>query len=844
MPRPAATFLRMRTVPPLLLLIGLAFAKTSLAQEALTYQEPPAVIAALADAEPAPRVLVDEAREHAVLLYRDNFATIAELAEEELRLAGLRIDPRTNIGSRTRYYTDVRVMPFGEPDAEPRPVTGLPAEPRLANLEWSPDQRYVAMTHTAAERTEAWVLDVAAAEARRLADVAVNANLGDPLTWLPGAGALLVKTVAAEREPLIDTDAAVPTGPTVSVSDGRKAQNRTYQDLLSDAADEHNFEQLALSALVRVGLDGATADWAPAAMYADVSASPDGAYVLAERVKRPFSYLVPYYRFASETTVHAAADGAAVATAADVPLIEDLPKGFMAVREGRRSFAWRDDRPATLVFAEALDGGDPANDSLPHRDRVSLLAAPFTGEPTELLRTRDRFSGIDWGGDELAVAYDYWWDTRNTRTYAFDPSEPAAEPRVLFDRNYQDRYSDPGDFVMRRNEAGREVLALDGDRAFLLGEGYTPEGQFPFLDALELSDGTTERLYRSPYRDRLEELLDYEPDAEELLVRIESPADYPNYYLRDLGPRAGADSLVAVTDFDNPFAAVAGAHKRVLSYRRDDGLPLSGTLYLPPDYDTTSGERLPLVMWAYPREFKDRSSAGQTTANPNAFTYPYYGSPVYWVLRGYAVLDGASFPIVGAGDEEPNDTFREQLVANAAAAIDALDSMGYVDPARVGVGGHSYGAFMVANLLSHSDLFAAGVARSGAYNRTLTPFGFQSEQRDYWEAPEVYYTMSPFMHADKMKTPLLLVHGEADNNSGTYPMQSERYFNALKGLGAPVRLVMLPRESHGYRARESVMHLLWEQDQWLERYVKNAGADAAAGQAPAEATGAGEGSGE
>jgi dipeptidyl aminopeptidase/acylaminoacyl peptidase len=303
-----------------------------------------------------------------------------------------------------------------------------------------------------------------------------------------------------------------------------------------------------------------------------------------------------------------------------------------------------------------------------------------------------------------------------------------------------------------------------------------------------------------------------------VLVRIESPEEYPNYYIRNINKK---NALTQVTDFENPFKALQGVHKEVITYKRNDGLELNATLYLPVGYDKQKKDDAPMIMWAYPREYKDKNSAGQNTSNPNEFTYPYYGSPIYWVTKGYVVLDDTSFPIVGEGDVEPNDSFREQLVANAKAAIDAVDSLGYIDRDRVAVGGHSYGAFMVANLLSHSDLFAAGIARSGAYNRTLTPFGFQSEERNYWEAPEIYNTMSPFMHAEKMDEPLLLIHGEADNNSGTYPMQSERYFNALKGLGATARLVMLPKESHGYSAKESVLHVLWEQDQWLEKYVKN-----------------------
>jgi dipeptidyl aminopeptidase/acylaminoacyl peptidase len=445
------------------------------------------------------------------------------------------------------------------------------------------------------------------------------------------------------------------------------------------------------------------------------------------------------------------------------------------------------------------------------------LEAPFNGKPKSILKTINRYSGIEWANDDIAIAYDYWWNNRNTKTYVFNPSDASQKPEVISDRNYQDRYSDPGNFVTKKNEFGSSVVALDKSNAFLIGDGYTEDGQFPFVDRVNLKTKKTNRLYQSDYMDKVEDLRDYDPDKDQLLVRIESPSEYPNYYFRNLKK----NKLNQLTFFENPFKSIQDVHKEVITYKREDGLELSGTLYLPVGYDKSSKEKMPMILWAYPQEFKDKSSASQNTQNPNEFTYPYYGSPVYWLTKGYVILDDAAFPIVGEGEIEPNDSFRKQLVANAKAAIDAVDELGYIDRNKVAVGGHSYGAFMVANLLSHSDLFAAGIARSGAYNRTLTPFGFQSEERNYWEAPEVYYNMSPFMHADKMKTPLLLIHGEADNNSGTYPMQSERYFNALKGLGGPVRLVILPKESHGYRAKESILHLLWEQDKWLDKHVKN-----------------------
>ena len=784
------------------------------AQEKLDYQLPPQEILELVDVPLAPSVLMDHERRYMVLLYRDAYKSIAELSETELRLGGLRIDPKTNIGSRETYYNDVKVRHVGGAMGSERSLTGLPDAPRLTNFTWSPDQSMIALTHTTAEGVEVWVADLAAVSARRLTEARVNANLGDVISWAEDGQSLLVKMLPQDRQDLIDAAAAVPTGPTISVATGEKAQNRTYQDLLSNPNDEHNFEQLARSVVYRVPLRGEAAEFLPAGMYDEIDFSPDGTHLMVTTIERPFSYIVPYYRFPTTTTVYTSA-GDSVQTVAELPLIEVLPQGFMATTTERRGIQWRDDRPATLVYVQALDGGDPEQEA-DYRDEVYQLEAPFTGQGTPLLKLRNRYAGLQWGDDRTAVAYDRWFDTRNLKVYTFDPSGQDSA-RVLFDRNYQDRYSDPGSFVTTRNAFGSEVLALAEGTAFLIGDGYTAEGQFPFLHAIDLSSQQTEELYRSSYTNRLEELLDYDPDTQRLLVREESAIDYPNYYFRDLS----GGEVQQLTDFDNPFRSLQDVHKEVITYERADGLELSGTLYLPVGYDTVAKERMPMILWAYPREFKDKASAAQTTSNPNQFTYPSYGSPLFWAARGYVVLDDAAFPIIGEGDEEPNDSFRKQLVDNARAAIDAVDAMGYIDRRRVAVGGHSYGAFMVANLLSHSDLFAAGIARSGAYNRTLTPFGFQSEQRNYWEAPEVYYTMSPFMHAEKMKTPLLLIHGEADNNSGTYPLQSERYFNALKGLGATVRLVMLPKESHGYRAKESILHMLWEQDKWLEEHVKN-----------------------
>lgn len=798
----------------IIILVAFLFPFCISAQVDLGYQLPDDAILDLADAPLPPSIRLNTDATKGILLYRKSYKSIQELSEPELRLAGLRINPVTNISSRQRYYFDITL--FNAEEGIESGIKGLPENARLSNFSWSHDESMIAFTNTTTTGVELYVVNIHTGELKKLTDDRLNANMGRPFYWMKNDKELVVKYLPSDRLPLIDEAQAVPKGPTISTNEGKKAQNRTYQDLLKNKNDEFNFEQLAKCELWKISLEGTEQEWMPSDIYSGISFSPDGEYVLVTKVKQPYSYLVPYRRFPSSTDIYTKA-GKHVKNLLDLPLIEDLPKGFMSTRTGPRNISWRSDKPATLFWCEALDGGD-ANAEADMRDVVYDLEAPFDGKQRYLLQTHNRFSGIIWGTDDMAIAYDYWWNTRNTKAYIFNPSAAKQAPKIITDRNYQDRYSDPGDFVTKENRYGRRVLDFDGDYLYLIGDGYSDEGIRPFVDRYSLSSGQTDRIYQADGSNSLESIsraIDIKEGT--CLIQIESSKDFPNFYIRNV--KTG--DLKQMTHFENPFAAIQNVHKEVITYTREDGLELSATLYLPEGYDKEKKEKLPMLMWAYPREFKDKSSASQVTSSKHEFTYPWYGSPIFWLNRGYVVLDDAAFPIVGEGDEEPNDSFRKQLVDNAKAAIDAVDEMGYIDRNKVGVGGHSYGAFMTANLLSHSNLFAAGIARSGAYNRTLTPFGFQSEERSYWEAPDVYYTMSPFMHADKMKTPLLLIHGEADNNSGTYPMQSERYFNALKGLGATVRLVMLPKESHGYSARESVLHVLWEQDQWLEKYVKN-----------------------
>ena len=781
----------------------------------LNYQQPHKNILELADAPMPPSMSINSNGSKALLIYRNQYQTIEDLAEDELRLAGLRINPKTNISSRTRFYVDLKL--FDPSEKKEFEIENLPANPKISNINWSPKYNYIAFTNTLSTGNELWVIDYKNKSASRLTAAVVNGNMGTTLAWLPDESGILVKTLPEKRQNLIDADNKIPTGPTVSVNEaGVEAQNRTYQDLLKNKVDEFNFEVLATSEIHKVDLEGNQSLWKPAAMYGSMSISPDGNYVMVSEIKKPFSYIVTYGRFPTSHTIYTA-DGDLAHVIADIPLMEEMPKGFMSTRTGPRNMSWRDDQPATLVWVEALDGGD-ADKEIEFRDEVYQLKAPFNAKKEDLAKTKLRFSGITWGDKTTAVLSEYWWNTRTVRTSIFNPSNSEAEAVLFNERNYQNTYDDPGSFVTTKNKLNQSVLQILNGKLTLTGEGYSEEGKFPFVDEYDLKSKTTKRLFQVKESDYLESFVNMIDVKKGLiLTRLESSNEFPNYYFRNY--KTG--SLEQISNFENPFKAIQNVDKEVITYKRDDGLELSATLYLPVGYDKEKKEKMPMLMWAYPREYKDKNSASQVTSSSKEFTYPYYGSPIYWVNRGYVVLDDAAFPIIGEGEEQPNDSFKTQLVANAKAAIDAVDELGYIDRNKVAVGGHSYGAFMTANLLSHSDLFAAGIARSGAYNRTLTPFGFQSEERNYWESPEVYNTMSPFMNAHKMKTPLLLIHGQADNNSGTYPMQSERYFNALKGLGAPARLVMLPKESHGYAAKESIMHMLWEQDQWLEKYVKN-----------------------
>ncbi|MCP4573868.1 MAG: prolyl oligopeptidase family serine peptidase [bacterium] len=784
---------------------------------AVSYQMPPQVLADMIDAPPTPFVAISPDNEWLLLLERPGNPPISEVAAPELRLAGRRINPRSNAPSRERPMNGLLFQRLS--DGKEVRVTGLPAEPRITGVSWSPDGKRIACVVAIDNRLTLWSAELKNGKAKQVTpdDMALNGVYGRPYTWLYGSKEFVVNAIPADRG-AAPVEPYVPMGPVVQENLGKKAPARTLQDLLQNPYDESLFDYYTTCQVAHVTLKGKVKNLNEMGVIRDVTPSPDGKYLLVERVKHPYSYSLQEDSFPTSIEVWNR-DGELVHLVADLPLQDQIPISFGSCSTGPRRVEWRDDQAAELAWTEAQDGGDGGAEA-EIRDKVFTLAAPFDGAPRPLMTLGQRYGGIQWGNEDLCFVVSWWWTTRNLKVWHVKPGDRSFEPAIVQDRSFQDRYGDPGDPVTHRNQWGRHVVMTTGDgkTIYLDGAGASPEGDRPFLDKWNYETLETERLFHSeaPYYENPIEILDVEKEI--ILTRRESQTEPPNYYVRDLN----GDGLDQKTFFPNPTPQLEGLSKEMITYERNDGVSLTGTLYLPAGYDKDRDGPLPVLMWAYPTEFKSKQDAGQVQDSPYRFTRVGWWSPMMFLTRGYAVFDDPTMPIVGEGEEEPNDTFVEQLVASAQAAVDVLVERGVGDPDRMAIGGHSYGAFMAANLLAHCDLFRAALPRSGAYNRTLTPFGFQAEERTVWEAPQIYFGMSPFMHADKINEPILIVHGDADNNAGTYPMQSERLYGAIKGLGGTARLVMLPSESHGYRARESIQHLMWESDTWLDRYVKNA----------------------
>ncbi len=800
-----------------LLFLSASASERMLAQQS-GYRLPPQTVVDIIDAAPEPSISFSPDCQWMMLIDRDAMPDIEDVSRRMLQLAGLRIDPVANGEFETSFNTGLTLR---RRDADPADQTRqtkieLPGHAKISRVSWSHNSRNFAFSVVTEEGQQLWAASVDAPHPRLLTD-RLNTVTGS-FQWMPDGHQILCMLVPENRgkEPPAGRR---PAGPNIQESSGNKSPTRTFQDLLTNPHEEAQFEFYSTTQLAVIDVDGTTRRIGQPQIFSETSPSPSGEFVLVTTIERPFSYLMTYRSFPRRIQVwkiNGTASGPDVHIIADVPMDENIP--IEGVRLGPRSVEWISNFPATLVWTEALDGGDP-NRSVDFRDRFMTQSAPFVDLPEELLKVQHRAFGLTYFSDpSLVITTEYDRDRRWIRDLLHDLKMPGTTPKTLVDRSIRDRYGDPGRIVRVPDETGHQVARQDGDWIYRSGSGASPKGNLPFVDRQNIETLATERLWRcaeGTYESVVAVVASGESFKPTVITRSETPITPPNYFFRDLND----DSVAALTRFEDPTPQIRGIKKQLVKYNRSDGVPLSATLYLPADYK--EGTRLPLLVWAYPREFNDAKTAAQISGSPSQFTRMQSITHLTLLTQGYAIMDAATMPVIG-DPETMNDTFIEQIVDAAKAAIDKAVEMGVADPNRACVGGHSYGAFMTANLLAHSDLFKAGVARSGAYNRTLTPFGFQSERRPYWQAKNIYHEISPFLHADRINEPLLLIHGENDNNSGTFPIQSQRMYQAIKGNGGTVRLCMLPYESHGYRARQSVLHTQAEMIDWFDKYVKSA----------------------
>lgn len=783
------------------------------AQDAVNYQQPPKAIADLLLAQPTPSVSIDSKAEWMLLSNRNSYPSVEELAMPEFRIAGLRINPNNFSPSRQTFINGYTLKNIKT--GKTAVIAGLPAPLFAAHTLWNPSQTQISFTQTTAKGVDLYIINIATLKAVKVNKKPLNVVLGSGITWVDDV-TLLYRT-ATKSAAAVPVKSLMPKGPAVQLNLGKASPNPTYQDLIKTPYDEQLFEFFATSQLVQYKNGVETLIGQPA-IYTAINVSPDKKYLLEKTIDKPFSYQVPYSGFPSTVKITDLA-GKPIKTLAKLPSRESTPSGYDNTQNVPRSYDWRDDEAATITWALPLDSG-LIKKQVPFHDAVYALSAPFSGQAKELFKTQNRYQSTTWGNATLALVREGLRSKQTIKVSRYNPEAGTIE--TLYELNETDKYNNPGDPVTEKNKFGLQVIqTVDHGTKLLLNNmtGSSPKGDLPFLAKFDLATKKNEIIWRST-EGTYEYVADViDPEKLILFTRKESQKEVPNYYIKNLILRI-ADRKV--TDFTNPYPGLEGVTKEKIAYKRADGVDLTGDLYLPKGYDKAKDGPLPTLIWAYPREFNSAADAAQIRGSKDRFTTISWASPIFWVTQGYAVLDNAEMPIVAKEGKKPNDTFVEQLQLNAEAAINKLSDLGVGDRNRMAVGGHSYGAFMTANLLAHTNLFKAGIARSGAYNRTLTPFGFQNEDRTYWDVPQLYYEMSPFSYANKIKTPLLLIHGDSDDNQGTFPINSERLFSAIKGFGGTTRFVSLPYEAHSYRGKENLLHMLWEMNSWLDQYVKKA----------------------
>ena len=711
---------RAAVIAAALALLSVAAARAHAADTAL-----PEDVVTLLSADPLPEQIVDPTGRYALLVHKHRLLSERALAEPTVEVAGVRINPRTNARHAAIPYFGLTLVELWTGRSQ---RLELPPSLAIGFPQWAPDGSRFAFTVTVDRGVELWTGSPEPPfPLRRVLGPVLNGAQGSPCSFMPDGESLLCQLVARKHEP--------PKAPSAALRLLTQTVATTPPGQSDDVAAEYFLRgQVALvdaSGAARPRMIGGPA------VLDSVDPSPSGEYLLVKRRVPPYS------------GPSALDTGGRTLEVWDTEgrLMHSLGPDNAA---GPRALHWQPSAPATLVWVERRGS----------IDRLVTQAAPFRIAPQTLFDSERQFSGLKWLQDsELALFDEYDAEERFTRVWLLDASRFPRPPQLVGSRGGREGplpgFGRPS---LTTDRTGKQVVRFHGGDIYVVGRRADPAGSRAYLDRIRLDSLTAEQLWQSEAAGR-EEILDvFTADASAVLTQIEDVTEPPNYVVRNL--RAGTTR--AITDHRHPVPAMTEVARIPLRYRRRDGVEMSSLLYLP---KRAAGEPpLPMVVWAYPREYREGSVP--TPAHNRHFADVDRALQLYLLLRGYAVLDDVSMPIIGNGNNA-NDTFVPQVIANAEAAIEAAAATGAVDPARVAVAGHSYGAFMVANLLAHTQLFRAGVGLSGAYNRTLTPFGFQTERRTLWEAPDAYLAMSPILYTHRIAAPMLLVHGLLDDNAGT-----------------------------------------------------------------------------
>lgn len=782
----------------------------------------------------------------------DGAVTMDVFSKPFHELGGLFVDFRANRNRNLTIRNNASLQLISASDGSKVTVT-LPAASRVSNAVWSPDGKSVAFFVHTPDATHLWVSDLTG-KARQITTRPVLATLNTNFDWEANSGSIIT-VLPPEPRAAMPQPSAVPTGPRVKLAEeSDKNRLRNYASLLATPYDQALLEWHATGQIAMIDVKTkAVKTIGQPTMVQDIDPSPDGKYLRVTRMVKPFSYLVPYSNFGTVQEIWDM-DGKVLAKVTEEPLNVgvDSTRGVAApgagevvpLANGKREITWRPDGQG-LSYLEA-EPAPPRGDSAvmqltddprtPRRkDRVFQWAPPFDANGAKAIYTSDTRIATHRFSPDMSILFLTERTGPATHEYAVILSDPSKKYTLARYRN-EDVYANPGQLILARGpmvaavgfgggfgaNAGRGErvvqLSPDGGSVYFSGTKYdknpTDVGPRSFIDKVDIKTGAKTRLYESDNTNVYERVLGYQDlEARKLIVARESAVDVTQAYLRT------GDQLAQITQNKDYTPDLTRAPKESFVVERPDGFKFKVNVSLPPDYKP--GTRLPAMFWFYPREFagQEEYDRGARTFNKNAFPNFNARSMQFLVREGYAVVEPDA-PIVGAPGQW-NNNYENDLRNNLAAVIDEVDRRGLVDRTRIGIGGHSYGAFSTVNAMVHTPFFKAGIAGDGNYNRTLTPLDFQSERRTFWEAKDTYLAMSPLLFANNMSGALLMYHGLGDQNVGTDPINSPRLFQALNGLGKTAAMYLYPFEDHGPATKETLLDLWGRWSAWLDKYVKN-----------------------